>query len=872
MRKRDHIRAVEGEEAAGEATAQATETSEWTDEPRDEANEEWFDEPAPRRSYGWVVPSLAVAAIAGWTGFFGWTNRAEMLAGAGPEQWIGWIASWAIPVLLVVALWLLAMRSSAREARRFGNVAHLLSGESARLEVRLSTINRELSLAREFLGTQTHELDYLGRIATERLSEHAHRLQSLIRDNGAQVDSIASVSSAALENMDKLRDNLPVIANSARDVSNQVGNAGRTAQEQLQELVTGFGRLNEFGVASERQVVSLRKRVDEALIAFTEQAEQLDTVASERFAALREDSERFREQLAGREIEALAAIRARADALREELAVSHESAASEEEEVLAALRARMTALRDEAAAAAEQVRSGEQSALAVWGGQIGALQMRLQSALEEISAIDARALEAANAKLAALRSEAELVDGRIAERNVKFEDEVRRRREEFDHTEQRVAEQLAERLARLDLAIAQRREAQLAQLAELREQGEALAATVGTLGEKFATVSGQGNEARGVIADGIDALNAKLVESREALDGTDIAVAALTDASVRLLELIQASAKHSRDELPVAMEKAEGRLSQIEHRAEEIRSLLDQARQAGEAATRSMDAAEERSREAIATVEGFQSRFGETAAAQIDSIERLRGGVAALGDESATVAKRAQNELRNAIVALETSAREALAAIETEQAERIERIAAKVGEQSAEAIDRAVDEHSAEAIARLDEATQRSTESAREAVVLLRDQLARVNELTGNLETRVTRARERAEEQVDNDFSRRVALLTESLNSNAIDIGKALSTEVTDSAWASYLRGDRGIFTRRAVRLIDNTEARAIAELYDSDRDFREHVSRYIHDFEAMLRTMLSTRDGNAVSVTLLSSDMGKLYVVLAQAIERLRE
>ncbi|MFV0643874.1 MAG: hypothetical protein ACK5NN_05150, partial [Sphingomonadaceae bacterium] len=76
----------------------------------------------------------------------------------------------------------------------------------------------------------------------------------------------------------------------------------------------------------------------------------------------------------------------------------------------------------------------------------------------------------------------------------------------------------------------------------------------------------------------------------------------------------------------------------------------------------------------------------------------------------------------------------------------------------------------------------------------------------------------------------------------------------------------------RAVRLLDNTEAREIAEIYDTDPDFREHVSRYIHDFEAMLRTMLSTRDGNALGVTLLSSDIGKLYVVLAQAIERLRD
>src|SRR5690606_3111696 len=123
------------------------------------------------------------------------------------------------------------------------------------------------------------------------------------------------------------------------------------------------------------------------------------------------------------------------------------------------------------------------------------------------------------------------------------------------------------------------------------------------------------------------------------------------------------------------------------------------------------------------------------------------------------------------------------------------------------------------------------------------------------------------EEQVDHDFTRRMALITESLNSSAIDLSKAFANDVTDTAWASYLRGDRGIFARRAVRLLDNQEARAIAEIYEDDGDFRETVNRYIHDFEAMLRSVLSTRDGNAMAVTLLSSDVGKLYVSLAQAI-----
>jgi hypothetical protein len=77
---------------------------------------------------------------------------------------------------------------------------------------------------------------------------------------------------------------------------------------------------------------------------------------------------------------------------------------------------------------------------------------------------------------------------------------------------------------------------------------------------------------------------------------------------------------------------------------------------------------------------------------------------------------------------------------------------------------------------------------------------------------------------------------------------------------------------RPAVRLLRRDEAGRIAQIYDGDVEFREHVNRYIHDFEAMLRIILSARDGNALGVAILSSDMGKLYVALAQAIERLRQ
>src|SRR5690606_29180259 len=261
----------------------------------------------------------------------------------------------------------------------------------------------------------------------------------------------------------------------------------------------------------------------------------------------------------------------------------------------------------------------------------------------------------------------------------------------------------------------------------------------------------------------------------------------------------------------------------------------------------------------------------ESGTATLEQLTSLEARLADLAERSDALAAQAREELGGAIAALEHGSANTLANLRSQQADEIRALADRIGTESSAAIDEALRSHAAKAIAELETAAREASETGRETAIQLRDQLAVVNELAGNLERRVTHARQRAEEQVDNDFARRMALIVESLNSSAIDISKAFANDVPDTAWASYLRGDRGIFTRRAVRLLDNSEARAVAEIYEADNDFRETVNRYIHDFEAMLRSVLSTRDGHALAVTLLSSDMGKLYVALAQAIERLR-
>lgn len=203
--------------------------------------------------------------------------------------------------------------------------------------------------------------------------------------------------------------------------------------------------------------------------------------------------------------------------------------------------------------------------------------------------------------------------------------------------------------------------------------------------------------------------------------------------------------------------------------------------------------------------------------------------------------------------------------------EELAHIADQLTEQNRAALANALDAQVASMNEAVQEAIARNIELSEVASSLAARQLGELEEMTISLEGRIADTKNNFESVQEDSFARRMVVLTESLNSTAIDVTKILSNEVTDTAWNAYLKGDRGVFTRRAVRLLDSSEAKIIVRHYGEDSDFREHVNRYVHDFEAIMRLLLSTRDGSAIGVTLLSSDIGKLYVALAQAIERLR-
>ncbi|MDE2403896.1 MAG: ATPase [Sphingomonadales bacterium] len=831
---------------------------------------------APARG-GWIVPAALVLLALAWTAWFTVANRGS-LANGNPAAATALVGAWAPPVLLLAVLWLIVQRSSRREARRFGDAARLLSDESARLESRLVVVNQELSLAREFIAAQARDLESVGRRAVERLNEHGAQLSGLVQDNGARIDAIGNVSAAALENMERLRGQLPVMTSAAKDVTNHIGNAGRTAHAQLQDLIAGFNRLNEFGQASERQVIMLRSSIDEALEAFAARSTALDQSARDRQAALTQAAADFRAQLVEHQQHANGLLDARATALAAEIAAAREALDQAEAEGLTSLRARLGALRDEAGAMARSLRDGEAAALADWRTALSAIDTALDQTRQRLAEAEVEAEAATRARLATLDESARAFEQDIAARGERLDAESARRRTSAEQAEADAVRRMSGMLAALDEEIAARRARHDEAFAALSAGAETARASLGAVERQLAAVGQAGEDVQATLTARLDGMSARFAEARAALATTEAAIGQLTDGSVRLLELIQAGARHSNEDLVAAIGKGEARLVDIEARARALNDSVVSMHGLGAELSEYVFHSHERLADTGANLAALHDdldararRHAEALGGLEATLASLREALAALDAETGEAAGRARGELADAIGVLEAAARNAVAEIEQHGTEAIATVASRLGQESGEAIEKALRLHMAEVGGRLEQAAAHASGVSREAALQLRDQLAKVNELVGALESRVDHARARAEEQVDNDFARRAALITESLNSNAIDIAKALDRDVGDSAWASYLRGDRGIFTRRAVRLLDTGDARSVAQIYENDGEFRDHVAHYIHDFEAMLRQLLSTRDGHALGVTLLSSDMGKLYVALAQAIERLR-
>ncbi len=372
---------------------------------------------------------------------------------------------------------------------------------------------------------------------------------------------------------------------------------------------------------------------------------------------------------------------------------------------------------------------------------------------------------------------------------------------------------------------------------------------LGLIDQKFSELAANGDQRAAHFLD-------SLTRARSALDGLADQAGAQDDVIGRLAEQTETVRTH---------------IDQLAEVAQTLRPEIAWVRDAAVEASEKIGASgglladqQERLATLLSTLDGGVGDAQSKLVALSATIAQTQAEAASLTAETGPSLIAALLQVKEAAAHAADRAREAIEAI-------IPDSASKLSAKTREELERVIRESVVDQLRAVEGVAATAVETARGASDRLTQQMISLGQTASALEAHIEQTGKDQREKDSEAFARRVALLMDSMNSAAIDVGKILSDEVDDKAWDSYLKGNRGVFTRRAVRLMSGGETRAIRAHYESDLEFQHSVNRYVHDFEAMLRRVLAERDGGMIAVTLMSSDMGKLYAALGQAVDKRR-
>lgn len=118
----------------------------------------------------------------------------------------------------------------------------------------------------------------------------------------------------------------------------------------------------------------------------------------------------------------------------------------------------------------------------------------------------------------------------------------------------------------------------------------------------------------------------------------------------------------------------------------------------------------------------------------------------------------------------------------------------------------------------------------------------------------------------EGDFQRTSLQVIETLQALAVDLDRALEESPSPDLWQRYQAGERNVFTRRLYNMAGRQLYDSIAVKYRGEAEFREHVDRYVELFERLLGNARSRDRDNILVETYLTSDTGKVYLMLGQA------
>jgi hypothetical protein len=367
------------------------------------------------------------------------------------------------------------------------------------------------------------------------------------------------------------------------------------------------------------------------------------------------------------------------------------------------------------------------------------------------------------------------------------------------------------------------------------------AATIASLDERLTATHGlidalaePVRAAKAAVAD-LDAATKALRE--EALSALDVVGGALSSETGRLRADAQAlgtDVERVAAALAAATEGARGLAEPVaasEAAIEAAARRFAEQREAVGHAGAALVVELEQARQLIAEVEKATEATSLAAATRlVDALSRVR-----------EVSSQATGTMRAMLDGLVAEARESLgtAAHEALAAGFVEPIAREAG--AAEARARAAAERSAASLA------------------ALAGTLQLVEERSGATSAALARAEEA-------DLAATAEFLLQRLAAESVSIASALGRPMEADDWARWRKGERSLFNRRLVQLLERSEEGALRALLARDEAVAAAARRYVGGFDSLL-ARIEARGEATLAALLRSSDSGRLAGALSEAL-----
>ena len=124
-------------------------------------------------------------------------------------------------------------------------------------------------------------------------------------------------------------------------------------------------------------------------------------------------------------------------------------------------------------------------------------------------------------------------------------------------------------------------------------------------------------------------------------------------------------------------------------------------------------------------------------------------------------------------------------------------------------------------------------------------------------------------EKQSHDLLLEASSIVTQLQQFSVELAHLFSPKNEEELWKRYYAGDKAVFMRHLRREIKEVKSEKVRKLYRENMVFQTAVNHYMQAFEEMTYEARENSADSPLLGVLVGSDVGRLYMVLAEVIQR---